>query len=65
MKINLSPFDTIVASEIARRRGKTVDALLSEMLQFEGCSELCMPEGHSDQTKLEATVIYAQTKQLA
>ena len=62
MKITLDPFDTMIASELARRRGQTVNALLSDLLRFEGCFELCKREDQpADQSNLNKR-IHPKTK---
>ena len=64
MKITLASFDAIVANELAQRRGQTVNALLSDLLRFEGCMELCKRETQpADQSKFQTNVIYAQANQ--
>ena len=64
MKLNLSPFDSIIADELAKRRNQSIDEIVSNLLRFEACSELVnhgSTARRDNKLMTQNTVIYAQT----
>lgn len=61
MKVQLTDFDGIVATELAKRRKRTIGDLLSDLLRFEACVELVQPEQPTEKFRVsEARELNAQ-----